>query len=184
MSCQGNLLDPLDHFYRESDLPLPSAEQVEGSSIPEPYRSLLVHPHDMTPALEGAYRQPIHLRLLKRRISGDVLLRQVVLVLDSDEQPVEFGAIRIHLKHVPGKARQLILEGRLPFGRVLQDFSIEHQSRPAAYFQLVTDLQINQALNLASVQRLYGRRNRLLMPAGEVLAEVIEVLPPSEAFLS
>jgi chorismate-pyruvate lyase len=178
-SQQAQLLDPLDQFYLESGLPLPSALEVEGSGIPEPYRRLLVHQHDMTPTLEAAYQQRIHLRLLKRKVSGDVLLRQVVLVLDSDEKPVEFGAIRIQLKHLPAEARRLILEGKLPLGRVLQDFGVEHSSRPVAYFQVVADPQIREALHLTGAQRLYGRRNRLLMQSNEVLAEVVEILPPS-----
>jgi chorismate-pyruvate lyase len=179
ISQRAKLLDPLAQFYPESGLSLPSAVEVDGSGVPEPYRSLLVHQHDMTPTLEAAYQQRIYLRLLKRIVSGDVVLRQVVLVLDSDEQPVEFGAIRIHLKRLSTEARQQILEGRLPLGRVLQDSGIEHRSRPAAYFHVEPDPQICAALNLKSAQRLYGRRNRLFIPSGEVLAEVVEILPPS-----
>jgi chorismate-pyruvate lyase len=181
MSHPANLLDPLDQFYLESGLSLPSAVKVEGPSIPEPYRTLLVHEHDMTPTLEAACQQRIHLRLLKRKVSGDIVLREVVLVRDSDEQAVEFGAIRIHLEHLSADSRQLILEGKLPLGRVLQDFNIEHKSRPEAYFEVVADGQIREALGLAGGQRLYGRRNRLLTPSDNVLAEVVEILPPSEA---
>ncbi len=65
-----------------------------------------------------------------------MLLRQVVLVLDSDERPVEFGAIRIQLNQLPPEARQRVLEGKLPLGRVLQDFFIQHSSRPVAYFEV------------------------------------------------
>jgi chorismate-pyruvate lyase len=184
ISQQAKLLDPLAEFYSESGLPLPSAVEVDGAWVPEPYRSLLVHQHDMTPTLEAAYQQRIHLRLLKRIVSGDVVLRQVVLVLDSDEQPVEFGAIRIQLKQLSAEARPRILEGRLPLGRVLQDSGIEHSSRPVAYFHFEPDPQICAALNLKSAQRLYGRRNRLFIPSGEVLAEVVEILPPSKRLSS
>ncbi|MCI0620096.1 MAG: hypothetical protein L0387_00195 [Acidobacteria bacterium] len=176
--ASANLLDPLDQFYVEAGLPLPLAVEVDGGSIPSPYRSLLVHQRDMTPTLEAAYQQRIHLRLLKRRVREDVVLRQVVLVLDGDERPVEFGAIRIQLKHLPAEARQSVLEARLPLGRVLQDFGVEHRSRPLTYFQVEADRWVGEALRLVGVQRLYGRRNRLVMPSNEILAEVVEILPP------
>ena len=180
MNPRENLLDPLDQFYLASGVPVPEAKKTEGEDIPEPYRSLLVHQDDMTPTLEAAYRQRIHLRLVNQKVEGDVMLRQVVLVLDSDERPVAFGATRIQLRHLLPQARQLVLEGRLPLGRVLQDFFIQHSSQPVAYFAVITDALIGEALEAPSLGRLYGRRNKLLMPSGEVLAEVVEILPPSD----
>jgi chorismate-pyruvate lyase len=177
MNHSEKLLDPLDHFYLASGVPVPEATETSGEDIPEPYRSLLVHGDDMTPTLEAAYRQRIHIRLLNRMVHDEVMLRQVVLVLDKDERPVEFGAIRIQLTRLPPEARRLVLEGRLPLGRVLQDFFIGHSSRPAAYFSMQADALIGAALEVPSLQQLYGRRNKLLVPSGEVLAEVVEILP-------
>jgi chorismate-pyruvate lyase len=180
MNQSEALLDPLDHFYLLSGLALPEATKVDAESIPEPYRSLLVHENDMTPTLEAAYGERIHIRLVSRKVEDDVLLRQVVLVLDSDERPVEFGAIRIRLHQLPAAARPCVLEGRLPLGRLLQDFQVQHRSQPAAYFEVRADWQIGEALAIPSRQRLYGRRNKLLLPSGAVLAEVVEILPPAE----
>ncbi len=180
MNQSEELLDPLDQFYLVSGLALPEATQVDAESIPEPYRSLLVHENDMTPTLEAAYGQRIHIRLVSRKVEADLLLRQVVLVLASDERPVEFGAIRIQLNQLPAAARARVLEGKLPLGRLLQDFHLQHRSQPAAYFEVKADLQIGEALATPSRQRLYGRRNKLLIPSGAVLAEVVEILPPAE----
>jgi len=180
MNQPESLLDPLDQFYLASGVPLPQVRRTEGKDVPEPYRNLLVHEDDMTPTLEAAHRQRIHLRLLSRKLEGDVMLRQVVLLRDSDERPVEFGAIRIRLAGLPPEARQFVLDGRLPLGRVLRDFFIEHLSRPVAYFEVTADSLIGEALQTRTSQRLYGRRNKLLMPSGEVLAEVVEILPPAD----
>ena len=180
MNQPESLLDPLDQFYLVSGVPVPEATKIEVECIPEPYRNLLVHENDMTPTLEAAYRQRIHIRMISRKVEDDVLLRQVVLVLDSDERPVEFGAIRIQLNQLPPGARQLVLDSKLPLGRLLQDFFIQHSSQPVAYFEVNADERIGEALQTPSRQRLYGRRNKLLMPSGEVLAEVVEILPPSK----
>lgn len=177
---RDSLLDPLDKIYRESGLTRPSIEPVEGKQVPEPYRSLLVHPRDLTPTLEKAFDDRIHLRVIRRRNAGLVELREVVLVLDRDETPVAFGAIRMHLNHLPADVRTLIREGRLPFGRVLQDSGVEHSSRPVGYFQVLSDMEIGEAFGLGRPRYLYGRRNRLLDASDRPLAEVVEVLPPAD----
>jgi chorismate-pyruvate lyase len=181
MNQPESLLDPLDQFYFVSGVAVPKATKIKAERIPEPYRSLLVHDNDMTPTLEAEYRQRIHIRLISREVEDHVLRRQVVLVLDSDERPVEFGAIRIQLNQLPPEARQRVLESKLPLGRVLQDFFIQHNSQPVAYFEIEADSQIGEALKTSRAQRLYGRRNRLLTPSGEVLAEVVEILPLSRS---
>lgn len=176
----GELLDPLDKIYKESGLPKPSVEPIDGDQVPQPYRNLLVHSRDLTPTLESAYDDRIHLRVIRRGHSQEVELRQVVLVLDRDETPVAFGAIRIHLNHLPAAVRAPIREGRLPFGRVLQDFKIDHSSRVAGYFRVFADQEIGTALGLSHPHHLFGRRNRLLDRSERPLAEVVEVLPPTD----
>jgi len=182
MNPSESLLDPLDEFYLASGIPTPDARRIESQDIPEPYRSLLVHEDDMTPTLEAAYRQRIHLRLVERKLEGEMLLRRVVLLRDKDNQPVVFGAIRIRLAYLTPEARQFVLEGRLPLGRVLGDMFIQHLSRPVAYFEVRADSVIGEALQTEISRCLYGRRNKLYVPSGKVLAEVVEILPPAEAF--
>src|SRR5712692_1087648 len=96
-----NLFYPLNEFYEQSGQPLPSVARVEAEEIPEPYRSLLVHESSMTLTLEKAYQRGVRLRVLKSALFGNVLSRQVVLVLDGDATVVEFGGIKIHLEHFP-----------------------------------------------------------------------------------
>src|SRR5437867_8564060 len=88
---------PLDEFYVQAGMQLPAIEQIEGDAVPEPYRTLLVHLHDMTPTLEQFHGRSIHLQVLRREQRDDFYFREVVLVLDGTELPVEFGAIKINL---------------------------------------------------------------------------------------
>lgn len=180
----SNLLDPLNAFYAEAGLPLPVAGRLDGKTVPEPYKSLLVHQNDMTPTLESFYNQKIHLRVLKAHFDGEVYSRQVVLVLDADEKPVAFGAIRIHLEHLPLKARELILEEKRPLGAILYNQGVDHASRPNAFFQVGSDAFINSVLGLKSSNLLYGRRNILSNSSQRILAEIIEILPPSQSLPS
>ena len=170
---------PLDEFYARSGLNLPPLDQVDGEAVPEPYKTLLVHERDMTSTLETFHKTGIHLRLISREQRGDEYFREVVLVLDDSEKPVEFGAIRINLALFSESARAAILEERFPLGHILKDFAIEYQSRPKAFLRMASDKTINKLLGLTGAHLLYGRRNSLLNPAGESLAEIVEILPPT-----
>ena len=181
MQDHSNLLYPLNEFYAEAKLPLPVVSRLDGKALPEPYKSLLVHQNDMTPTLESFYNQKIHLRVLKAHFEGNVYSRQVVLVLDADEKPAEFGAIRIYLEHFPLQARELILEDKRPLGAILFDQGVDHSSRPNAFFRIRSDALINSVLDLTESNPLYGRRNVLSNSSQGTLAEIIEILPPSQS---
>jgi chorismate-pyruvate lyase len=158
--------------------PLPPLEQVDGEAVPQPYRQLLVHHHDMTPTLERFHGQDIHLRVLGRRRKGEEYYREVVLLLDSNDQPVEFGAIKINLNLFAPETRRQILEERRPLGHILQECAVNHSSRPKVFLRVASDKIINDALQLTGAHILYGRRNTLFDPENHPLAEIVEILPP------
>lgn len=169
---------PLDDFYAQQGLVLPRIEAVEGKDVPEPYRSLLVHADDMTPTLEKFHGDKIHIRVLRRQQRDDFYFREVVLVLDADERPVEFGAIKMNLALFSPAARKLILEEREPLGHILRDCAVAHASRPKAYLRVESDPLINEALKLTGAHTLYGRRNTHFDTQNRPLAEIVEILPP------
>jgi chorismate-pyruvate lyase len=171
------LLHPLDEFYALAGQSLPPLNQIDGELVPEPYRSLLVHQNDMTPTLEKFHKSPIHLEVLGRRRKDDAYFREVILRLDSSNQPVEFGAIKINLDRFTPESREAILQERLPLGHILHQYKISHTSRPGAYLRLASDKLINRVLEFSGAQVLYGRRNTLYDPQQQSLAEIIEILP-------
>lgn len=172
-----SIVHPLDEFYAAAGLPLPPLDQIDGEVMPEPYKSLLVHQHDMTPTLETFHRQSIHLQVLGRRRKEDAYFREVVLRLDETNQPVEFGAIKINLALFPPQAREEILNERLPLGHLLHEYKIPHASRPRAYLRVASDKFINDVLGMSGAHVLYGRRNTLFDPQDRPLAEIVEILP-------
>jgi len=175
-----SIAHPLDEFYARAGMPMPPLQQVDGEEVPEPYKSLLVHQNDMTPTLEKFYQQDIHLRVLGRRRNGDEYFREVVLLLDSNDQPVEFGAIKINLNLFTPEARQEILEERRPLGHILNERHVAHASRPKAFLRLASDKLINEVLGLTGAHVLYGRCNTLFNPQDLPLAEIVEILPPAK----
>lgn len=172
-------LYPLDEFYAASRLPMPRIMRLEGDAMPQPYRDLLVHDDDMTPTLERYHSDGLHLRVISRREEAGSLFREVVLVRDADEQPVEFGAIRIEVEKFPELTREVIRACRQPLGSIMAEYGVEHSGHPSAYFQVVPDDVIRQALGQPASGDLvlYGRHNVHVSPDGQPLAHVVEILP-------
>lgn len=175
------LVHPLDEFYAAAKLSMPPIEPLEGENVPEPYRTLLVHTNDMTPTLEKFHQGTIHICALRRRQRGPEYYREVVLLTDQTDMPVEFGAIKINLDLFPAGARQVILEERRPLGRIMREWDIVHTSCPKGFFSLRSDSLINRTLHLKGSKVLYGRRNTLLNADQQPLAEIVEILPPVAA---
>jgi chorismate-pyruvate lyase len=171
---------PLDDFYARAGLALPGIERIPAEEMPEPYRSLLVHERDMTPTLEKFHGSNIHLKILKREQRGDFYFREVVLQLDGNELPVEFGANKVSLVLFPPKARQLILEERVPLGRVLKECEIGHTTLAKAFFRVAPDELISSVLHLKTPTELYGRKATIFDGQKRPLSEIVEILPPAQ----
>ena len=169
---------PLDAFYEQRGETLPVIGRVEPEEMPEPYCSLLVHKNDMTPTLRDFYKDTIHIRVLQRHVFENEYFREVVLLLNGTEKPIEFGAIKIVLDLFPNAAQKDILEERRPLGHILHEHKIPHTSRPQMFLTVSSDHFINRALKLTGTHSLYGRRNTLVDPWDRPLAEIVEILPP------
>ncbi|MBB6051548.1 hypothetical protein [Armatimonas rosea] len=171
-----NLFYPLDRLHEHEGLALPRIERVESEELPQPYRQLLDHLNDMTPTVAAFHGQEIGLRVLGRRIQGDVLFREVVLL--AGERPVVFGAIAIHLDQYPPDARRDIEAGHLPLGTILAKHHVVHVSCPQAFLKIEANAFINEVFGLAEESRtLYGRRNIHAIQSGAVIADILEILP-------
>lgn len=172
-----SLAFPLDEFYASAGRALPELEAIDGAAMPEPYRSLLVHLSDMTSTLEKFHDDRLKLEVLSSRVDGDIYLREVLLRLEKTGKSVEFGAIRIHLDRFAAEPRRLILSGEVPLGRVLTEQKVPFTSRPNGFFQIQADAFIGPLLAADLGAVLYARRNTLSNPAGQPLAEIVEILP-------
>jgi chorismate-pyruvate lyase len=171
----------LEPYYRRLGLRLPSTDRRAPDALPSAYRRLLAHSDDMTPTLEAFYGRPLQLKILSRDREFELYRREVVLELTGTGRPVEYGAICIHLQHLPPAARRWVLEGEQPFGRILEQEALAHLSWPQAFFSVRSDAYLERLLGARPDTLLYGRRNVIVDGRRRLLADVVEVLAPIPA---
>ncbi len=174
----SELLYPLTLFRRNGGGPLPGYDVIPGSDMPEPYSQLLVHKGDMTSRLEAFHGGRIVLQLLHREHTVDAYRREVVLHVEKNGLPVEYGAIEIQLDAFAPELRAEIVEARLPLGGLLNRYGIRYHSRPRAFFKMGVDAQMSRLFAAPGAQEFYGRSNELLNEDDRVLARIVEVLRP------
>lgn len=172
---------PLSEYYRDYKIPMPHFESVEAEGMPEPYRHLLVHNADMTGRLTAFHGEELSLNVIEKNALRGVLVRRVILFGAESKREVEFGEILIYLNRFRDDIRDLIEAGQIPLGGILVDHQVDFLSSPSHYLKVVADDMIAECLSTSVGQELYGRKNKLTNHDGEVLAEIVEILPPSEA---
>ena len=174
-----SFLFPLSEFYTHAKLPLPVIEQISGDAVPEPFKSLLVHNNDMTPTLESFHQSDIHLEIISRERRGEFYFREVVLRLNSNGQPVEFGANKVYVGRFPDEARELVLQEQVPLGRILKDCGVNHHTEAKAFLRVKSDELIGGKFDLPQPAILYGRKAVICDQQDRPLSEIVEILPPA-----
>ena len=172
-------LMPFHFFYEKAGVALPDFTFLEGSEVPYPYRSLLVHQNDMTPTLAAFHHSKLYLEVHAHESSDEFVMRLVSLHAKSSDKPVEYGAIAIQLESLPEPVREEVISGKKPLGGILGEYQVVHSGKPSSYFSVPIDALIADALDQREGEILYGRCNQLLNAEGMVFADIVEILPRS-----
>jgi len=176
------IFDVLSRFYTAMHQPPPvDVVMVPAEEVPPPYFGLLVHGNDMTSTLQRHHGETLRLRVLERAEASGQLSRHIVLEGQRTGRPVEYGAIRIEMAPLDEEARRRVREGREPLGGILNSQGIPYSCCPGGFFRIRAGALMCRVLKLDRADWLYGRCNCLYGEAGQIIAEVVEILPPEEA---
>jgi chorismate-pyruvate lyase len=178
VAADAELLYPLSLFRHTDGDELPSFEVIEAEAVPPPYRGLLVHSGDMTSRLAAHHGGEIVLEVLHREVTPEAYRREVVLHVAETGVPVEYGAIEIFLGAFPAAVRTEIVEAKRPLGGLLNAHRIAYRSQPKAFIKLGDDAIMHDHFGCAETHCFYGRCNELVREDGQLLARIVEVLPP------
>jgi chorismate-pyruvate lyase len=174
-----NFAYPLSDFYQRAKLPLPAhrddSRRRRARAVQITARSQERHDADAgaifttrasTSNCSGAIG------------AGSFYYREVVLRLDHDEKPVEFGANKVFLGQFPEAAQEQILLEQVPLGRILKECGVRHVTEAKHFSACNPDALILKALELETPVTLYGRKAVISDLQGHPLSEIVEILPP------
>ena len=185
MVSAGQTIDVVGEWQKHAAIfpaaqPLARAvEEVPGSILPEPYKTLLLHSDLMTLAMERFHRAPIDVRVLARRIDGMSYSREIMLVRQDTGAVVQFAFAHFNLDAVSEVVRQDILGEQVPLGRVLVNHRIDYQTEVIGFLKVTVGARLAELLNSPVNVATYGRVGRLLC-GGKPTFNVIEVSAPVE----
>ena len=107
-----------------------------------------------------------------------IVNRQETLRLDSADRPVEVAAVRIDLSGPVAPQNQIAGKEGKPLTAILNALDVPQESHASRSFRIQADALIVKCFAQASPQTLDGHCNTPSYKCGEILADVVEALPP------
>lgn len=157
---------------------LPQFVKVPGSKVPEPYHTLLVHPHHMTVTVEQHHGSVVDVRVLERCQQGQWYARKILLALKGTDRIVQFGIMRINLNQCSAVVRDAILREDTPLGRILIENNVLRRIEPTAFLRIVPDEDIQKWFGLSKPAPTYGRL-AIIHCDHKPAVELLEVVAPA-----
>lgn len=133
------------------------AEHVPSALTPEPYKRLLVHEHHMTVTMEEFHRAQVRVKVLERKLDGDIYSRKILLERSDSGQIVQFGLVRFDLSVVLPEVRAEILSERTPLGRILINYNVLRHIDLGALLQLAVGPGTAELFHCPTGTTTYGR---------------------------
>ena len=136
---------------------IPQYEVISAEEMPQPYRELLVHEHHMTVTLEAHHGDLVEVRILERLHQGDSYARKILLALEKSGRIVQFGIVHVDLSVCSDEVRAKIVEGKIPFGRILIQHNVLRRIEPIAYLKIEPGQAMRDWFSLKEEKPVYGR---------------------------
>lgn len=153
------------------------AEHVPSAMTPEPYKSLLAHNHHMTVAMESYHKSSVDVRVLAKRLEGDLYSRKIVLLKQGTDQVVQFGLVRFDLKTVSARVREEILREQTPLGRILIQHNVFLHIDLGAILKIIAGPGLSDALQMPLHGQTYGRLATIFCD-GKPAVDLLEISAP------
>jgi hypothetical protein len=158
----------------------PYCSPMAGETMPEPYRSLLVHTFHMTVTVERHYGGPVDVSVLESVRHGGEYARKILLTRRDTGAVVQFGIVRIDLDLLSEPVRARIVAEQTPLGRVLIEEGVLGHIVPAGYLKVEPCAQMRGWFGMSVAANTYGRLG-VILTDGKPAIEVLEVLAPIQA---
>ncbi len=171
----SNTISPLISLFFASQDELGVFEPVESSDLPDAYQSLLAHTDHMTVTVEAWHNSHVDVRVLDEQIADDSYARKILLVLQRDASPVQFGIMRINLAGLPEIVQLEIKSQALPLGRIMIRHHLMREVELCQLWRVLPSLELQSQLQLEDSNPIYGRTARILV-ADQPAVELLEIV--------
>ena len=156
MNPQDELNALTDFFPNEQPL-IERAEHVASSLTPEPYKKMLVHDQHMTVTMEAYYKSQVDVKILDRKLDGEIYSRKILLLKAGTDKVVQFGIVRFNFRYVTQEVRDEIVKGETPLGRILINHNILRHIDLGAVLKLTAGSALAEHLQMEPGGITYGR---------------------------
>ncbi|MBD15647.1 MAG: hypothetical protein CMJ72_10840 [Planctomycetaceae bacterium] len=170
-----NILSSLvGHFFPSLDQ-LGSFKAIEVTELPEAYQSLLAHDDHMTVTVEAWHNSLVDVRVLDEKYQGSMYTRKIVLKLQRDNHPVQFGIMRVDLKDLPEIVKLEIQSQALPLGRIMIRHHLMRTVELCQLWKINPSPELRLYLQYEKEGAIYGRTARILV-ADKPAVELLEIV--------
>jgi hypothetical protein len=150
---------------------------VQPDSIPHPQDHLLVHHDHMTVVLQKHHGGPVAVNVLEEHRDGDIYTRKINLSIAGGGPIVEWGIVRLNLRHMPAIVCDEILARQTPLGAILIRHQVHRRVKPRYFLRLPEHSDIIRWFGAPdNAEPVYGRIGTIYCdnePAIELLETVV-----------
>ena len=150
-------LKSLTDIFPETASLIEQAEHVPSATVPEPYRKMLAHDQHMTVTMESFHHCPVDVKIIDRKLDGDIYSREILLLKSGTDQVVQFGIVRFDLQYVTESVREEILSGETPLGRILINQNVLRHLDLGAVLRITAGPRLAEYLQMQTGGVTYGR---------------------------
>lgn len=168
------LAELCEGFFADGD-GLGEFETVQPEAMPESYRQLLVHTDHMTTQLEAYHGGPMELGVLEYRHQDDIYTRKILLTLAGTDRVVEFGIVRLDLRHTPDAVREKIISRSVPLGAILIEHDLLRRIEPKWYLRFAGPYPQCEYFDSDAAAPVFGRIG-LIHCDGKPAIELLEIV--------
>ena len=133
------------------------AEHIPSSLTPEPYKTLLVHDHHMTVAMETHHGCSVDVRVLNHLQEGDLYAREILLLKHGTPTVVQYGIVRFNFSYVTDAVRDEIIAEQAPLGRVLINHNVLRHIDLGAILEITAGPRLASHFGMPVGGVTYGR---------------------------
>lgn len=169
----------LVHMFYDEPSELGDFVAVEVDRVPDVYRKLLAHNEHMTVTVEKHHGCLVDVEVLQERREDPFYSREILLRRQSDRKVVQYGIVRLFLPSLEESAREEILSGRIPLGRVLINHNVMRQVRLGELWKVASHRRLADLFEIDGEVHTYGR-TALIYFNDQPALELLEIVAPHE----